>query len=66
MVLPARWLPFGSKGIVMVETRVVGIQGELLYVPWVQHRACGAWNPVDYAHLCLYCQAELPHGADPL
>ena len=52
-VKPARWLPMGD-GLVMVGWRVIGVIGELQYVPWVQH-TCGAWFPLGRDR-CLYCQ----------
>lgn len=58
LVQPARWLPWGDEGLVMVGFRVVGVRGQLSYVPWCQH-ACGAWNPVDKLPVCLACGAEL-------
>jgi hypothetical protein len=53
-VKPARWLPWGDEGLVMVGYRVVGIKGQLLYIPWVQHSVCSAWYPVGGD--CLFCQ----------
>jgi len=62
-VKPARWLPWGDEGLVMVGWRVVGIRGQLSWVAWCQHE-CGAWNPVGLLPSCLFCGQEIRCDAD--